>query len=390
MDKKVKVGLVGCGVISDIYIENSKKFTSYEIIACADLITEKAQQKAEKWNIPIVCSVDELMRNPEIEVVLNLTIPQAHAEISLKALEAGKHVYCEKPLAVELADGKKIVDLAKKKGLRVGCAPDTFLGGRLQMCRKIIDDGWLGKVIGGSAYMLCPGHEIWHPGPDFYYKKGAGPLFDMAPYYITALLSLLGPVDTISGSAGTTYTKRTIKSEPLRGTSIDVEVPTYIAALLNFKNGAIVNCIFTFDVWDSKLPRLELYGSEGTLSIDDADPYGGPNTFEGAIKYRSKYESDWLGSPVTGIPRRPQATEWPRIPTLFTYNSNSRGVGLADMTTAIMKKRDHRANGDMAYHALEVMQGIYESSRLGAQYHMKSSFKEPALLNPSLPEFVLD
>ena len=192
MAKKAKAGLVGCGVISDIYIENSRNFSSYEITACADIITEKAEEKAKTYNIPRVCSVAEIMSDPGIDMVLNLTIPQAHAEINLKALEAGKHTYCEKPLAVDLEEGRKTVELARKNNLRVGCAPDTFLGGRLQMCRKMIDDGWLGKIFGGTAYMLCPGHELWHPGPEFYYKYGGGPLFDMAPYYITAMLSLLG------------------------------------------------------------------------------------------------------------------------------------------------------------------------------------------------------
>ena len=389
MAEKVKVGLVGCGVISDIYIENAKNFRSYEITACADLVNEKAKDKAKTHGIPKVCSVEEIMSDPEIEVVLNLTIPQAHAEINLKALEAGKNVYCEKPLAVELEDGLKTIELAKKKGLKVGCAPDTFLGGRLQMCRKMIDDGWLGRIIGGTANMLCPGHEIWHPGPDFYYKKGAGPVFDMAPYYITALISLLGPVKSISAAAATTYSKREIKSEPLRGTFMDVEVPTYISGIMEFANGAIVNAIVTFDVWDSKLPRLELYGTEGTLSCDDADPYGGPNTFEGPVKFRSKDESDWLDFPNM-IPRRPEATEWPRIPTLFKYNSNSRGVGLADMTTALQKGRDHRANGDMAYHALEIMHGLLIAAETGKNYLPGSSFDRPAAMVADLPEFTLD
>lgn len=389
MNKKIKVGLVGCGVISDIYIENSKKFLSYEIIACADIIRSKAEEKAKKYNIQKVCTVDELMQDKEIEVVLNLTIPQAHAEISLKALNAKKHVYCEKPLAVNLSDGKKIVDLAKKNNLRVGCAPDTFLGGRNQMCKKIIDEGWLGKIIGGSVSMLCPGHEIWHPGPAFYYKEGAGPLFDMAPYYITALISLMGPVLSLSGSVSKTYEKRVIKSEPLRGTEMEVEVPTHIAAILNFKNGAIINCTFSFDVWDTKSPRMEIYGSEGTLCIDDADPYDGPNSFGGPIKFRTKYESDWLDFPSI-IPRKPQATEWPRIPTLFSYNGNSRGIGLADMASSIMNNSNHRANGDMAYHALEIMQGIFESAQTGKDYFIKSTFDVPKALNPKLPEFVTE
>ncbi len=389
MADKVKVGLIGCGVISAIYIENAQNFKSYEIVACSDLINERAVDRAEKYGIPRVCTNQDIYDDPEIEVVLDLTNPQSHAEVNLGALEAGKHVWCEKPLAVDLEDGLKTIELAKKKNLRVGCAPDTFLGGRMQMVRKIVDDGWLGNIIGGTATMLIPGHELWHPGPDFYYKKGAGPLFDMAPYYITALLSTLGPVKSISGAIATTYKQREIKCEPLKGQLMDVEVPTHVSGILQFENGAIVNLIVTFDVWDSKLPRLELYGTEGTLSIDDADPYGGPNTFEGPIKFRTKDESDWLGFP-TQIPRRPEATEWPRIPTLFQYNSNSRGVGLADLTTALQSGRVHRASGEMAYHALEVMHGILISADTEKNYNPKSSFERPAPMVANLPEFTLD
>ncbi|MGI6776995.1 MAG: Gfo/Idh/MocA family protein [Acetivibrionales bacterium] len=386
--KTVKVGLVGCGVISDIYLQNAQKFDIMDIVACADIIPEKAEAKAKEYNIK-ACSVDELMNDPEIEIVLNLTIPQAHAEVSLAALNAGKHTYAEKPLAVTREDGQKILKLAKSKGLLVGCAPDTFLGGRLQTCRKIIDDGWIGEPIGATAFMACHGHECWHPGPEFYYKIGAGPMFDMGPYYMTALVSLLGPVNRVSGSARMSFKQRIITSEPLNGKVVDVEVPTHITGALEFKSGPIATVLTSFDVWDAHLPRVEIYGSEGTLSIADIDPLAGPNLFEGEILIKRKDDADWNGFP-TQLPRKFERTEWNKIPTMFGYNANSRGVGLADMAYAVRSGRAHRANGDMAYHVLEIMHGIHDAANSGKYYELKSTCERPEPLPMGLAEYKLD
>lgn len=383
----IHIGLIGCGNISEIYIQNIGKYGFLKLEACADKARGRAEERSNAYGIPKVCSVEELLADEKIDVILNLTNPDAHAKVSLAALGAGKHVYSEKPLAVTREDGQAILELAKKKNLYVGCAPDTFLGGRLQQIRKLIDDGWIGRPIAATAFMTCHGHEIWHPGPEFFYKTGAGPMFDMGPYYMTALVALLGPVVRVSGSTGISFAKRTITSQPLYGKEIKVEVPTHIAGTLEFKNGTIASVITSFDVWDANLPRLELYGSEGTISINDADPLAGPNLFEGKVLYRSKGDADWNEIPAT-IPRKEEKTPWSDMPTLFGYNENSRGVGLADMAVAILNKRENRASGGMAYHVLEIMHGIHDAARSGEYYQMKSECQRPEPLKAGTPDFV--
>ena len=269
MARKVKVGIIGCGNISGIYFQAGKTFDIIDIVACADLILERAEAKAKEFNIPKACTVQELLADPEIEIVINLTIPKAHAEICLAALEAGKNVHVEKPLAVTREDGQKILALAAKKGLRVGGAPDTFLGGGIQTCIKLINDGWIGQPIASTAFMTCHGHESWHPDPEFYYKVGGGPMFDMGPYYLTALIALMGPVKRVTGSARVTFPERTITSVPKYGTKIQVDVPTHVAGIMDFACGAVGTIITSFDVWSSELPRIEIYGTQGTLSVPD-------------------------------------------------------------------------------------------------------------------------
>lgn len=374
---RTKVGIIGCGVISDIYIQNSKKFDNYEVVACADAARTRAAAKAAEYGIAKVLTVEELLKDPEIEVVLNLTNPQAHAEIDIAALRAGKHVYSEKPLAVSLAEGKSI--LAAQGDRLLGCAPDTFLGGRLQTFRTLLDAGSIGSIVGGFLSMANHGHEGWHPGPEFYYKKGAGPLFDMGPYYLTALVTLLGPVLRVTGMARTSFPQRVITSEPLSGQRIDVEVPTHLAATLEMAGGALITLVLSFDVWDSHLPRFELYGSEGTISLSDADPLAGPNIFGGVLDVRHREESDWSGFPAS-LPRKPKATDWKVVAPEFAYNENSRGVGLADMVAALQKGRRPRADGSIAFHVLEVMHGILESAESGTAYRLTSTCERPRAL----------
>src|SRR4028119_1062996 len=226
-NSKTRIGVVGCGNISGAYFGTNQTFNFFDIIACADLDVSRAQAKADQYSIPKACSVDELLNDPEIEMVINLTIPQAHGPIMLQALEAGKSVYNEKPFTVTREEAQKARAVAKEKGLRVGSAPDTFLGGGIQTCRKLIDDGAIGRPIAAHAFMLCGGHEGWHPSPEFYYKQGGGPMFDMGPYYLTALVNLIGPVRRVTGAARVSFPQRTITSQPLNGTVIDVEVPTH-------------------------------------------------------------------------------------------------------------------------------------------------------------------
>lgn len=355
--EKVKVGIIGCGNISGIYLENcTQTFEILEVVACADLVHERAEAKAEEFGIK-ACSVDELLLDPKIQIVLNLTIPKAHAEVSLAALEAGKHVYVEKPLAVTREDGQRVLALAKSKGLLVGGAPDTFLGAGLQTCRKLIDDGWIGEPVAATAFMTCPGHESWHPDPEFYYEIGGGPMLDMGPYYLTALISLLGPVRRVTGSARITFPERVITSPPKYGKRIKVETPTHIAGLLDFQNGAIGTIITSFDVWSAKLPWIEVYGSEGTLRVPD------PNTFGGPVYIR-----------------RHDASEWTEIPFTHGYSDNSRGIGVADMAYALSTGKLHRANGEMAYHVLDIMHGFLDASESGAHYILPSSCSRPEAL----------
>jgi predicted dehydrogenase len=387
--KTLKVGLVGCGNICDVYFQNCKKWPVLDIVACADLIAERAEQKAKEYDIPKACSVDEVMKDADIDLVLNLTTPQSHAAIYLAALESGKHAYSEKPLAINLADGKKIIDRAKEKKLYVGCAPDTFLGGRLQTCRKIIDDGWIGEPIAATAFCAFHGHEVWHPDPAFLYQEGAGPMFDMGVYYMTALISMLGPVKRVFGDARTYFDERTITSQPKYGEKIKVDTNTHISGLMDFSSGALGTVMVSFDVWDPHLPRIEIYGREGTIYMHEDDPYGGPNIFGGRIFFRRGKDSDWLEYP-SQIPRKPKMTAWDEIPVIHGYNENSRGVGLGDMAYAVGNKRAARASGEMAYHVLETMVGFMESSKSGSYYEMRSTCNRPAPLPPNCPEFMLD
>ncbi|QHA93564.1 Gfo/Idh/MocA family oxidoreductase [Bacillus sp. N1-1] len=355
--EQIRIGVIGCGNISDIYLTNLQKLESLAVVAVSDLNHDKAIEKAEKYEIPHVLSVDELLESEAIDLVLNLTIPAAHAEVSLRALEAGKHVYSEKPLAITLADGEKVLAKAKEKDLLVGVAPDTFLGGGLQTCRELIKDGAIGEPVAATAFMMGHGPESWHPDPEFFYRAGAGPMFDMGPYYLTALIHLIGPIRRLTGSARITSSERTITSEPKYGQKINVETPTHVTGILDFKNGAIGTMITSFDVWGSKTPFLEIYGTSGSLSVPD------PNTF---------------GGPV--LLRKPGETEWTEV--AFTHGSleNSRGIGVIDMVDALCSGREPRASGELAYHVLEVMHGIHDSSVKGEHYKMRSTCKQPEAL----------
>ncbi|CAG9620792.1 Gfo/Idh/MocA family protein [Sutcliffiella rhizosphaerae] len=338
--EKMKVGIIGTGTISGIYLEAPSKFSILDIVAVADLDLERAKEKAKTFNIKKACTVEELLADPEIEMVINLTIPKAHYEVSMAALEAGKHVFVEKPLAVEVEQGKKIVELAREKGLRVGCAPDTFLGGALQTCRKLIDDGVIGRPIAATGFMLNGGPEGWHPSPDFYYQKGGGPMFDMGPYYLTAFIHLLGPVKRVTGSAQSGFPERTVTRSEDYGRKLPVETPTHVAGILDFENGAVGTLITSFDVMGgTQLPSMEIYGTKGTLSVPD------PNNFGGVIRVRKTGEHDFN-----------------EVPLSYGYSDNSRGIGAADMAHAITIGRAHRANGEMALQVLEIMHAIHEAS----------------------------
>jgi len=369
MHKPVKVGVVGVGAISNQYLGMAKNFPIVEMAAVADLDPARAKAQAEKYGIPKVYTVDEIFKDKSIEIILNLTVPKAHVPIGLKAIKAGKHMYAEKPLGTDRADGKKLLAAAKKAGLRVGCAPDTFMGSGIQTARKLLDDGAIGKPVAFTAFMMCPGHESWHPSPEFYYEVGGGPMFDMGPYYLTALLNLLGPVKRVMGSATIAIPERTITSQPKKGKKMKVETPDHIAGTIEFENGAMGAIVTTFATQFSehngKQPIM-IFGTEGTMRVPD------PNGFDGPVHYRKTGDDEWT---------------WQKPTFVKGYG---RSVGLADMAQAIRSNRPHRASAEQAYAVLDLMQAFLDSSDQGKAIKPTTKYERPAAMNGKLPYGKLD
>ena len=297
------------------------------------------------------------MTDPEIELVLNLTTPESHYTIAKQAITAGKSVYNEKPLAIELEDGQDLVESARKQGVLLGGAPDTFLGGGIQTCRQLIDEGLIGDPVAAVAFMTCRGHERWHPAPEFYYQRGGGPMFDMGPYYLTALIALLGGIQSVTASTRITFPERTITSQPKYGAKIRVEVPTHVAGLINFTNNALGTLITSFDVWETQLPKIEIYGTQGSLSVPD------PNTFGGPVQLY-----------------QPEHQIWRDVPLRHGYTDNRRGLGVADMAMALRSGRRHRAHGDLTYHVLEVMHAFHIAADNKRTVKIDSHVSRPAPL----------
>ena len=360
MKTRANVGVIGCGQISSVYLNAPSFFDNLNIVACADIDMERARSQAQRFDIPKACSVEELLADPEIDLVINLTIPNVHADISMSILRANKSVYSEKPLALEKSAGNAILNEAQTQNLRVGCAPDTFLGGGIQTCIKLIEEGQIGTPVAATAFMLGHGMENWHPDPHFFYQPGAGPLFDMGPYYLTALIAMMGPIRRVSSSARITFPERIVTSEPKQGTRIPVNTPTHVAGILDFASGPVATMIMSFDVWGHKLPRIEIYGTEGTISVPD------PNTFHGPVHLQQG------------------RGEWQDIPVSSDYDKNLRGLGVAEMVQAMQQERPHRANGELAYHVLDTMQSLLESSEAGKFIELTSICKQPAPLGTEL------
>ena len=356
-----QVGIIGCGNISSAYVNGCRQFDTLRVAAVADIVPEAAEAKAAEHGLACAGSVEALLADPDIAIVINLTVPSAHAAVGLAVLAAGKHLYSEKPLAVERADGRAVLDAATTRGLRVGCAPDTFLGGGLQTCRKLIDDGAIGQPVAATAFMLSRGPESWHPNPGFFYQWGAGPLFDIGPYYLTALVHLLGPVERVAALARASFAERVATSAARYGERLPVEVPTHVAGTLSMAAGPLATLITSFDVWGHSLPRIEIYGSEGSLSVPD------PNTFGGPVRLL-RAGGAWEDVPLTHS------------------DAVRRGVGVADMAAAIGEGRPHRATGEMAYHVLDVMHSFYDSSTEGRTVAVNSTCAQPAALAAGAPE----
>src|ERR1700722_11719798 len=363
---RVKVAVIGCGNISAAYLKAAQTFPILEIVALSDMNFAAAEARSAEFGIPAQ-PVEAVLADSAIEVVLNLTVPKAHVEVGLKAIAAGKHVHSEKPLGVTLAEARKLVDAAAAKSLRLGSAPDTFLGGSHQTARQCVDDGLIGRPVGGTAFFMCPGHERWHPNPGFYYLTGGGPMLDMGPYYVTDLVNLLGPVASVSGVATRTRSERVVTSQPLAGARIPVEIASHVTGTLMFVSGAAVTMTMSFDVARHRHAPIELYGEKGSLIVPD------PNYFGGKVELATAAE------------------DWREIPTQGPYaDGNYRILGLADMAQAIRSGRPHRASGELAFHVLEVMEAFQTSSDTGKAVAISTRAERPAPLPPSLRVGELD
>ena len=357
---KVGIGIVGLGNISAAYLKAAQNFPVLDIRAVADLNPDVSKARGQEFGLRAV-ALDDIFSDPSIDIILNLTIPRAHVEVGLRAIEAGKHVYSEKPLGIAFAEGKRLVDAAARKGLRVGSAPDTFLGGSHQTARHVVDSGALGQIVGGTAYFMCPGHERWHPNPAFYYDQGGGPMLDMGPYYITDLVNLLGPVKQVLGVATMLRPTRTITAKERAGEVIPVHVPTHVAGTLIFASGAVVQVSMSFDVAGHRHLPLEIYGTDGSLIVPD------PNHFGGQVELLEK------------------GGEWTNVATDQPYwDGNFRSIGLADMAAALVTGRAHRCNGELALHVLEVMEAFGTSAESGKAVSMSTTLDRPEPLSTSL------
>lgn len=370
MSSRIKVGIIGCGAISKAYLNGCKNFPVLEIIACADLDPAQARAKADEFHIPKALSVQHLLVDPDVQLVVNLTIPVAHAEINRAAIAAGKHVFTEKPFSVSREEGRRVVEAARENRVLIGSAPDTFLGEAHQTCRRLVDDGAIGEPIAATAFMASHGVEMWHPNPGFFYQPGGGPMFDMGPYYLTALVNLMGPMRRVCGATRITFPERTVTSQPLHGTRIPVNTATHLTGSVDFQNDAIATVIMSFDLWGNRLPLLEIYGTEGTLSVPD------PNATFGKPLLRKSGEKEWR--------------EMESAHTSLYGENYGRGVGVADIARAILTGRAHRASCELAFHVVDAMQAFGESSAGNRHVMLESTCERPAALPIGLAPGELD
>lgn len=362
MGGTLRVGIVGAGKISGQYSAVLARLPQVQVTAVADLDAERARQLAEAHPGARVTTLPELLAADDVDAVLNLTTPAGHAPIALAAIAAGKHIYGEKPLATSTADGRTIADAAARAGVRAACAPDTVLGTGVQTARAALESGAIGTAHAATAFMTAAGHERWHPDPEFYYQPGGGPLLDMGPYYLTTLVHLLGPIRRVVAMSSRSRAERTIGSGPRAGTAFPVEVDTHLTGVLEHENGALTTMLMSFDIWAAQLPRIELYGATGSLSVPD------PNYFAGDVKLFGAGRDDWETlAPTAG------------------YAEAGRGIGLLDLAEALAEKRPHRASVEVALHVLDVMESMEASASSGASVAVTTTCEPPprieALIN---------
>lgn len=353
-NRKVRIGIVGAGVISEIYLKNlTSMFPNTEVVGIADIMTDRAESRAKSFGVEAF-TVDELVVHPDVDIVVNLTIPAAHASVAMQAIGAGKSAYNEKPLAINRQDGRTLLDAAGAKGVLVGSAPDTFLGGGYQSVRKYLDDGLIGKPVAFYAAMQGHGMEAWHPDPYFFFQPGAGPLFDVGVYYIQALVSLLGPVNRVAGVGGISFPERTVGNGPRLGEKIPVNTPTHIASAVEFESGVTGTLTASFDVYETNTAALVIYGTEGTLRCPD------PNAFGGTLNVLKGGEKNWQD-----------------LPLVYGNTENSRGLGVWDMATSLQTGSAARANGELGYHVLDIMASVLDSIENDKHIRVESTVQRP-------------
>lgn len=365
MAKNLGVGIIGCGNISAAYLKLASMFRGYAIIAVADINMDNAKTRAAEFGIRAQ-TVDELLAATDIDLIINLTVPAAHVSVCRAILQAGKHVYSEKPFVLSLADAQDLGQIAKTNNLRIGSAPDTFLGASHQLARKLIDSDVIGTVTSGTAIVMSHGMEDWHPNPDFFFLKGGGPILDLGPYYISNLVQLLGPVKKVTSFAGSAQQTRTIANGARNGETVPVETPTTIHSILSFESGTIISLVASWDVWKNDHPIMELYGTKGTMSLPD------PNWFGGKLSITDRNE-----------PAIEQTWEHPfGLANFEGVHANYRGAGLADMALSITAGRPHRCNAEFATHVIEVLTAILDAGETGRVLMMTTTCARPEGLGP--------
>ncbi|RVU20915.1 Gfo/Idh/MocA family oxidoreductase [Streptomyces antnestii] len=362
MGQPLRVGIVGAGKISGAYLTTLNRLTSVSVTVVTDLDVDRARVLARdaaaggprnEVEVAVVGSVAELVARDDVDAVLNLTIPAAHADVALTALGAGKHVYGEKPLAADRKEAEAVLAAARAAGLRVACAPDTVLGTGTQTARKAVDDGLIGRPIAATAFLTVPGHESWHPDPEFYYRPGGGPLLDMGPYYLSALVHLLGPVVKVTGASSRPRDERTVGSGPRAGQTFPVEVDTHITGVLEHAGGALSTLVMSFDVRAARLPRIEVHGTEASLSVPD------PNGFDGPVEIN-------------------RGADWETLPVSAGHRDAGRGTGLDDLAQALAEGRPHRASAELAAHVLDIMLTLLESADQARTLPVAGTCERPA------------